>query len=162
MRETSKYIFFWGGVFSQWYRSPFISSTGVRFNSCEQYMMYAKAMLFGDREIAEMILKTNDPKKVKELGRKVKNFNQELWDIKKQEIVFIGNMYKFSQNIDLKTQLLSTKDKEIVEASPYDTIWGIGLSENDERVLDKSKWKGQNLLGIALMRVREELRNARK
>ena len=103
----------------------------------------------------------SNPYKIKALGRLVKNFNQEIWDKHKEDIVFNGNLLKFSQNKKLCKQLLATGDKEIVEASPTDTIWGIGLAETDPDIYDKSKWRGTNLLGKAIMKVRNVLKDTK-
>ena len=119
--------------------------------------MIQKAKLFEDNEILNEIIKAKSPKEYKALGRKVKNFNRKKWDEKKLNIVFKGNMLKFSQNEELKNFLLSTNDKILAEASPYDKIWGIGIGEDDKDAYNIEKWKGENLLGIALMKVREEL-----
>ena len=121
-------------------------------------MMASKAQLFGDEEIRKEILKCNDPKQIKALGRKVRGFDQAVWDKLKYAIVLNGNWLKFSQNRYLREFLLSTGDNVLVEASPYDNIWGIRLSANSPEAWDPFKWRGQNLLGFALMEVRDELR----
>lgn len=157
MRITDKYVFFWGGVFSQWAKSTFKDVNGEQFTSCEQYMMYKKAELFNDKDTAIKILATNDVKKIKQLGREVQNFNNDVWDAEKLKIVISGNVYKFTQNESLKAELLKHKGKTFVEASPQDIIWGIGLHYDDDAVLDPKQWKGQNLLGIALTKVRNVL-----
>ena len=125
-------------------------------------MMYNKALLFDDKDIANEILNNNQPKAIKELGRKVKNFNDELWDKMKYKIVFTGNYYKFSQNTDLRNFLLSTKNKVLVEASPYDKVWGIKMKYDDENIENPFCWKGKNLLGFALMEARDEIKRVYK
>lgn len=157
MKETSTHIYFWGSIYSQWAKTSF-SDGENKFSTAEQYMMYSKAMLFGDRDVAAQILQTNDPKKQKALGRKVKGFNEDTWNKEKLNIVIKGNTLKFSQNESLKKQLLSTGDKVLVEGSPYDKIWGVGLKWDDPKILDESKWQGENLLGEALMAVRIKLK----
>jgi len=157
-----KVIGFWKagkpyGFMSQWYYSDF-TDNGIKFNTCEKYMMYQKAKLFNDNESIKTILKVHAPFKIKKLGRKVRGFVQEDWDNAKEEIIYKANLLKFSQNEKLKTQLIDTKDDILAEASPYDKIYGIGMYPNDVLVQFPSKWKGQNLLGKALMRVRKELR----
>lgn len=124
----------------------------------EQYMMAAKAELFGDREILTQILQCRDPKQIKALGRKVQGFDSALWDKYKYSIVLNGNLCKFSQNQELKDFLLSTGDCVLAEASPYDGIWGIRWSADAPEAEEPLKWRGQNLLGFALMEVRDELR----
>jgi len=109
--------------------------------------MYQKAVLFKDIKKANSILKAETPKEAKNLGRNAENFDEETWDKNKYGIVVKGNTYKFNQNEDLKDFLVSTGHKELVEASPYDTIWGIGLKQDDPRAKYKQQWKGQNLLG---------------
>lgn len=146
---------FWGGPLSQWYPSSFIDDNGVMYNCCEQYMMAKKAELFGDTDTYDKIMKETDPKIQKKLGREVKNFNADEWEKIATDVVFQGNVYKFSQNEKLKLGLSRTKGKELVEASPYDKIWGIGLAESHPDAWDKSKWKGLNLLGKTLDKVRE-------
>lgn len=121
-------------------------------------MMAGKAELFGDQEVREQILVCSDPKQIKALGRKVRSFDQKVWNRFKYSIVLNGNWCKFSQNCDLREFLLSTGDSVLVEASPYDNIWGIRLSASSPEAQDPMKWRGQNLLGFALMEVRDELR----
>ena len=139
---------------SQWYPCQF-EVDGVTYTSAEQYMMAEKAKLFGDEEIRNEILSTDDPRKCKALGRKVKNFDKTVWDKEKRSIVGRGNTRKFLQNSALRDFLLSTDDKVLVEASPRDRIWGIGLGKNNPDALEPSKWRGENLLGFALMSVRD-------
>ena len=155
-RITDKYVFFWGSEFSNWYECKFRYKNLTFFNS-EQAFMWEKAVFFGDMDIAELIMKTPSPNQNKKLGRIVKNFNADVWLSAGYEIMVAVNLAKFSQNLILKDVLLSTEDKIIVEASPYDTIWGIGLYHEDDRVLDEKNWKGMNLLGKALMEVRKKL-----
>lgn len=143
--------------FSQWWIAEFLG--GDRSYCCmEQFMMEQKAELFGDEEIRQQILESQDPKQMKALGRKVRGFDQELWDKAKYSIVLNGNWCKFSQNRDLRDFLLSTGDSVLAEASPYDAIWGIRLSEGSADAQEPLKWRGENLLGFALMEVRDELR----
>jgi ribA/ribD-fused uncharacterized protein len=156
MKITNKYVFFWNGIYSQWYSSR-MTIDGIEYNCCEQYMMHQKALTFGDTIIAEMILESSDPKEQKALGRKVSGFNKDKWDDVCIGIVFKGNLAKFSQNELLKKTLLSTDDKILVEASPYDKIWGIGLAEDHSDIEDPSKWKGLNLLGWSITMVKKEL-----
>lgn len=157
MLITEKYVFFWNGIYSQWHLSPFIVD-GIEYNTAEQYMMHQKALFFGDKEIADMILSTKRPNEQKQLGRRVKDFNLERWSKVCLGIVYKGNLAKFTQNEDLKNELMATGDRIIVEASPYDQIWGIGMGENEEGIEDPINWKGQNLLGWAIMMVRQHLR----
>lgn len=143
--------------FSQWWIEDFDSSENS-YLCMEQYMMAAKARLFGDGEIRKEILKCSDPKQIKGLGRKVKGFDQKVWDRFKYAIVLSGNWCKFSQNRALRKFLLSTGDSVLAEASPYDNIWGIRLPASSSEAQDPMKWRGHNLLGFALMEVRDELR----
>ena len=129
------------------------------FNTAEKFMMMCKALLFGDSNTYSQMEVSTDPKIQKALGRKVKNFNQDVWDHYCKDIVVIGNYLKFSQNSILKQFLLDTHDKKIIEASPIDTIWGIGLKFDDPNILDTDNWKGTNYLGECLMKVREIIRN---
>lgn len=154
------YEFFYGGIFSQFFPCTF-TERGVSYNSAEQYMMAQKALLFNDIKTYDKIMSLSNPHKIKALGRLVKNFDQEMWDKHKEDIVFKGNLLKFSQNKKLCKQLLATGDKEIVEASPTDTIWGIGLAETDPAIYNKDNWKGTNLLGKAIMKVRDVLKDTK-
>lgn len=158
MRRQNGFVLFWGGPFSQWYPQE-IEIDGVKYNCCEQYMMAEKARMFGDTEILEYIMKAKDPRDQKKGGRLVKNFNPQMWDLLSRDVVFRANLAKFSDP-ELKKILLGTANEEIVEASPYDKIWGIGLGENDPRALDKSQWQGTNWLGEVLMKVRETLKGS--
>ena len=120
-------------------------------------MMAEKARIFEDNEILEKIMKSDNPKQIKDLGRKVKNFNEVVWSKVRDNIIKNGNLAKFLQNENLKKFLLQTENVVIVEASPYDKIWGIGISVDDKAINNPLHWKGQNLLGFALMEVRDEL-----
>lgn len=157
-------IFFHGDSFDQykyfsnWYPNVFYSDSGVRYTSVEQYMMSHKALLFDDIEIANEIMKTNDVSKIKNLGRKVRNFNEEIWDRNKENIVYKGLKYKFTQDKTLKDKLLSTGDAELVECAAKDTVWAIGIGLRDKRRFNRDNWRGQNLLGKNLMKVREDIR----
>jgi len=151
------FALFWGSPLSNWHKCKF-EVDGRQFTSSEQYMMYAKAMIFNDIVTAQKILATNDPKKQKALGREVKNFNEGIWDQYKAQIVLEGILEKFTQNVDLQEILLATGDLEIVEASPYDRIWGIGLAADHPDATNPKKWQGQNLLGLILKDVREFLK----
>lgn len=163
----SKFLFFWGHqpnkdgsisktCFSQWWLSAF-KVDKVTYKTAEHWMMAKKAELFQDHETLEKILDADSPAEAKKLGREVKNYDDKVWLANRYEIVKQGNYHKFSQNRELKTFLLNTKDRVIVEASPVDPIWGIGMASDDKDVLNVAKWKGLNLLGFALMEVRDEL-----
>ena len=156
-RITDKYVFFWGSGFSNWFPVQF-EYEGKTFHNSEQAFMWEKAKLFGDEETAEKILNTSDPKTAKELGRQVKNFDGELWQKYSYNIMVAVNHSKYSQNEVLKRTLLSTGDKIIVEASPVDNIWGIGIHWRNNDCLDEANWTGLNLLGKALIDVRKSLR----
>lgn len=164
----SKFLFFWGHqpskdatitktCFSQWWISPFIVD-GITYKTAEHWMMAKKAELFNDNEILEKIIQVNSPAEAKKLGREVRNYDDALWLANRYEIVKQGNFYKFSQNSDLKEFLMNTKERVLVEASPVDAIWGIGMAGDHKDVLNPEKWRGLNLLGFALMEVRDELR----
>lgn len=158
------YVFFWKpepGVvgpasLSQWQPSRFRWSG--TYSCAEQYMMAEKARLFGDDAVAAQIMATDDPTQMKALGRRASGFDKALWDEAKYSIVLAGNYAKFTQNRDLRDYLLSTGDAVLVEASPLDVIWGIGLSESNGKARDPRVWRGRNLLGFALMEVRDEIR----
>lgn len=165
------FLFFWGhqiknseitkSCFSQWYPSEF--QIGIyKYLFMEQYMMAEKARLFGDNEIEKEIMNSINQKEIKALGRKVRNFDESTWNEEKYSIVLNGNYYKFMQNERLRQFLLSTKDAVLVEASPYDKIWGIGMLESSSNINNPLKWQGENLLGFALMEVRKEIRRVCK
>ncbi len=167
--DPVKYLFFWGhtpktpgaidrSCLSQWYPAPF-DVDGVRYPTAEHFMMAGKARLFGDRHTTARILECEHPDEVKKLGREVRGFDQARWEAHRVDIVVQGNEAKFGQDEALRTFLLGTGDRVLVEASPRDTIWGIGLSANDERATDPARWRGLNLLGFALMEVRSRLRD---
>lgn len=158
-RETEDFIFFYGSGYSQWFPCKITDVEGNVFPTSEHFMMYHKAKLFGDTGVMQKVFKTPRPEDVKKLGREVKNFNAQLWDKNKEYIVTLGNYYKFTQNPEYQKLLYLSGNKEIVEASPYDKIWGIGLAVSDDRVLDKFNWQGENLLGECIMTVREIVRN---
>ena len=125
-------------------------------------MMAQKALLFKDYASFLKIMNEYDPRKQKALGRDVKNFNENEWDCEKMSIVVDGNMAKFTQNKTLKESILQTGNKQFVEASPTDRIWGIGLSEYSQDIYDESKWRGQNLLGDAITMVKDKIRENEK
>ena len=164
---SKEIIYFWGHTqyagkvektcLSQWFDCGFEVS-GVHYHTAEQYMMAQKALLFNDREIYDQIMLADNPRDYKALGRKIGNFDGKAWDSRKYDIVVEGNKAKFSQNTDLKEFLLSTGDAILVEASPYDKIWGIGLNAAQAAKGTVQQWKGLNLLGCALMEVRDWLR----
>ncbi len=144
------------GYLSNWYLSSF-TINNITFSSMEQYMMYKKALQFDDTKTAKEILSKKDVAEIKALGRKVSNYDDSTWNGVRQIIVYQGLLAKFSQNKELKEKLKSTDNFTLAECAVKDRIWGIGLSMTDEDRFDKSKWKGQNLLGYALMLVREQL-----
>ncbi len=165
--ENLKFLFFWGhqpnkdggigkSCFSQWWQSEFVIDT-INYKTAEHYMMAEKARLFKDEEILQEILKVDHPHDAKKLGRKVSDFDPSVWNTHKFEIVVKGNEAKFSQNSLLKEFLLNTKERILVEASPRDRIWGIGMGQSNEKVMNPNLWRGQNLLGYALMEVRDML-----
>ncbi|MCD6068605.1 MAG: hypothetical protein K0S33_3431 [Bacteroidetes bacterium] len=165
--KKTEYLFFWGHqpskdgsiiktCMSQWWPAAFRDGM-VEYKTAEHYMMAGKARLFEDELIFEKIIAKESPKDVKDLGRQIKNFDPSIWDQNKYQIVRQGNLLKFSQHEELKNFLLKTGDKILVEASPVDPIWGIGLAEDDIKSQHPDTWRGENLLGFALMEVRDEL-----
>lgn len=146
------------GYLSNWYLADFVWN-GIRFSSMEQYMMYRKAILFGDAETAGQILTTGHAGKIKALGRTVRAYHDTLWNGVRQIIVYEGLLEKFRQNDELKAMLLATKDHILAECAVQDRIWGIGLSMKDERRFNMDQWQGQNLLGFTIMQVREAIRS---
>ncbi|MDO4229537.1 MAG: NADAR family protein [Capnocytophaga sp.] len=166
-KKKLKYVFFWGhtpsrmgvvdkAVFSQWYVAHF-EVDSVIYPTAEHFMMAEKARLFGAKDIEKEILMATSPAKAKDLGRKIVNFDEKIWQQHRFEIVYRGNLAKFSQNTDLQAFLLATNQRILVEASPVDKIWGIGLEQNNPQVENPLLWKGLNLLGFALMKVRDDL-----
>jgi ribA/ribD-fused uncharacterized protein len=144
------------GVFSQWHPTVFVIDE-LRFVTAEQWMMFAKAKLFNDDERAAAILRAEDPAEQKRLGQQIKAFDQERWDRWKITIVYRGNRAKFQQNEGASRQLRSTAPAMLVEANPRDWIWGVGWSFDDPRASDPNEWRGQNLLGRVLTKVRQDL-----
>ncbi|MEI2281572.1 NADAR family protein [Paenibacillus polysaccharolyticus] len=153
-----KFTFFWRteSPFSQWFKADF-TVNGVQYTSAEQYMMHQKALLFGDQQIADKIMKTRSASVQKKLGRQVTGFDQTIWESECQRIVYEGNQAKFTQNEDLLAALLATQGTTLVEASPDDRIWGVGLAEEDPRIRNRKTWRGTNWLGEILTRLREEI-----
>lgn len=158
MREIQGFTLFFGSTdaLSNWHESHF-EYRGISFCCVEQFMMYGKAMLFHDRNTAAKILATPDPRAQKKLGREVSAFDEALWIEKRESIVTVGCREKFRQNPTLAAALIGTGNTVLVEASPFDRIWGVGLAWNDPRILDPQQWLGQNLLGKSLARVRASL-----
>jgi hypothetical protein len=165
-----KYLYFWGqrpprgggvgaGCFSQWWSSAF-EIDGVRFATAEHYMMWRKASMFGDDEMAGRVLAATHPKQAKDFGRLVRGFDSDAWDAARYEIVVTGNIAKFGQHQDLRRFLVGTGTRVLVEASPVDAVWGIGLGADDPFVDQPRRWRGLNLLGFALADVRAALANS--
>lgn len=165
--QRRKYLFFWGhkpsangeitkSCLSQWYECEFVVD-GVKYFTAEQYMMAQKAVLFGDKDTFSEIMAASHPNQFKKLGRKITPFDNDIWNAHKKEIVVCGNVAKFGQNKALKDFLLGTSERIIVEASPYDKIWGIGMSANKDNIEDPHTWNGENILGFALMEARDIL-----
>jgi conserved hypothetical protein, ribA/ribD-fused len=165
--EKLKYLFYWGhrpmkdgsigkSCLSQWWESEF-EVEHKKYKTSEHWMMAKKAELFGDQEILEKIYQARTPGEAKKLGRKVRNFDPEVWEENRYEIVKKGNYHKFSQNESLKNFLLNTKKRILVEASPVDSIWGIGLASDADKIENPNTWRGLNLLGFAQMEVRDML-----
>lgn len=145
------------GYLSNWYLSCF-TIDGMAFSSVEQFMMYRKAICFHDNNIANKILETDDADRIKDLGRHVLGYDENIWNGVRQLVVYEGLLAKFSQNTKLKEQLKATGNAILAECAVKDHIWGIGLSMNDSARYDREKWKGKNLLGYALMMTRDRLR----
>lgn len=163
------YLYFWGhsraagapvgkSCLSQWYPSAF-TLDGIHYATAEHFMMAGKARLFDDAEALERILAARTPNEVKAIGRQIRGFDEARWRESRQAIVFEGNLGKFSQDLELARYLLDTAPRVLVEASPVDLVWRIGLAEGDSNVRTPATWRGLNLLGFALMQVRERLLN---
>lgn len=168
--KRGDFLFFWGhqksksgdltaACFSQWWHSPFVVDN-VRYSTTEHWMMAQKAVLFNDLEIAQQIIAAKSPAEAKALGRQVKQFDEATWNDQRSAIVVSGNLAKFQQHPDLREFLMNTKARVLVEASPVDRIWGIGLAADSERAENPKQWQGLNLLGFALMEVRDLLHTA--
>lgn len=162
VRTTDTHVYFLTGPFSQWHPSEFTAAlepggSELRFSHAEQYMMAGKAVLFGDYDTLVRIMDAAHPRDQKELGRLVRGFNADAWNQHAQEIVYRGNMAKFSQDEDLRDYLLATGDRHLVEGAWYDPVWGVALAWDDDRILDTANWRGTNWLGETLMRVRRDL-----
>ena len=164
MRVTDKHVYFWGEFLSNWYPARFTEAREgktLEFFNSEQYFMYEKAKAFGDEEIAMRILfEGKDPKQAKTLGRKVKGYNDEVWNKMRYKVMLRANLLKYLQNKDIEKLLLNEEfeGKNFCEASPVDQVWGVGLAENDPLIDDESNWRGQNLLGKVLDEVRDILK----
>lgn len=155
---TQKRIYFWGGIFSQWALTKFTDpDTGRTFNCAEQAMMYGKAVTFQDGAAIKAVMDEKNPRNQKYIGRTIVGYDNEIWDEVKFDIVRRNNYLKFTQDQKLKDLLILTDGYELVEASPFDKIWGVGLAENDPKILDKDNWNGENLLGKAIMDARERI-----
>ena len=163
-----KFLFFWGhrpapdgritkSCLSQWFEAPFVVED-VRYPTAEHYMMAAKARLFGDAAAMQRILAAASPGAAKAIGRDVRGFDEGVWELHRSRIVVEASVAKFGQNPGLGRFLLGTGDRVLVEASPLDRVWGIGLAEDDPRAQDPNQWEGLNLLGFALMQARDALR----
>lgn len=155
---TNTHVFFLRGVFSNFTATPDLLFDGNLFQTTEQAFMYAKAQLFHSGKSMTAILAETDPSKAKQLGREVPNFNAKVWDENKFDLMYKVNLCKYSQFPAYKNLLLATKDKKLVEANGKDAVWGIGMYADNKHILDESKWKGENLLGEVLMKVRQTLR----
>jgi ribA/ribD-fused uncharacterized protein len=157
--ERFEYLLFYGreDVFSQWYPAPFVVD-GDEYATAEHWMMAEKARLFGDTEMREQILSTDSPGQATKLGRRVQGFDEDTWGRERFGLVVRGNVAKFGQHEALRQYLLGTGEKVLVEASPTDRIWGIGMSAEHEHARLPAHWRGKNLLGFALMEARRQLR----
>ncbi|MFE6335767.1 NADAR family protein [Streptomyces sp. NPDC057806] len=163
-----KYLHFWGhrprpdgrvgaSCLSQWWPSPF-TVDGVRYATAEHWMMAGKARLFGDPDAERAILAAGHPSEAKNAGRLVRGFDEETWARERFGIVVEGSVHKFASDEALRGFLLGTGRRVLVEASPVDRVWGIGLAATDDAAMDPERWRGPNLLGFALMEARERLR----
>ena len=159
MKVTDKYVFFWGGPFSNF--APIeggIEFDGFRFPTSEHVFMYIKAKMFRDDEIAEQIKNAPDPKTAKNLGRKVREFNEKVWEQRRINAMKTAVQHKFDASPEFRNELLKEKyrNKTFVEASPYDCVWGIGMPMEDPNVNNEHEWRGLNLLGNILTKLRDE------
>ncbi|MFP3992567.1 NADAR family protein [Streptomyces sp. E11-3] len=166
--ERVRFLHFWGhrprrdgqigaGCLSQWWVAPF-TVDGVEYATAEHWMMAAKARLFGDARAERQALSATHPAAAKKAGRQVADFDEAVWERERFAIVVEGSVHKFAAHRELRDFLVGTGDRMLVEASPLDRVWGIGLAKDDERAADPARWRGLNLLGFALMEARERLR----
>ena len=156
-KVTDTHVYFWGDpTLSNWGPAEF-DYKGEHFFNSEQAFMWEKAIFFGDEEVASEILSTKNPKNAKDLGRLVLNYNDNEWAKVRYKKMLEVCLAKFSQNEDQRETLLNTENRILVEGSPYDKVWGVGLHWTDEEILDEKNWRGMNLLGKALMQVRDRL-----
>lgn len=162
MKITDTHVYFWGGTFSNWCPATFSTDAdvGIKFLNTEQAFMWYKADFFGDLEIRNKIEHETDgnPKEAKKLGRLIRGFDAEKWVKASFTVMVDVNRLKYMQNPKMAKELLDTGNRILVEASPYDKIWGVALGEDDPLILDEKNWQGQNLLGKALMEVRQYLK----
>ena len=160
--ETEGYTFFYStrSVFSNWHPVRYTMNDSITFTTSEQGMMWEKAMLFGDSVIAARMLCVSDPKFIKKLGRQVRGYNDEIWARERSGLVYRHLYAKFIQNREMYDQLMGTGQTLLVEASPWDLIWGIGLDEKTAAITPQDRWPGQNLLGKLLTILRENLRSS--
>ena len=156
----NEFVFFYSSShpFSNWYMSTFVHH-GTLYNCSEQYMMNMKARMFHDYDVADMIMQQGHPYKQKFLGRQVRGFSEPTWLAKCKPLMVEGLKSKFMQDTYCLNTLLDTGDKIIVEASPTDKLWGIGLAEDDPKAQDPKQWQGKNWLGLVLMQTRDEIRH---
>ena len=155
--SDEKFTLFWRGPLSQWSRSEF-TVDGLPYHNAEQYMMAEKARLFGDKELERRIMATSSPRVAKACGRQIRDFVNHKWQAEARDIVYKGNMAKFTQNEKIhRTALLETVGTTLVEASPTDIIWGIGISEGKPEAHDRNRWNGRNWLGEVLTKVRDDI-----
>lgn len=154
--SNDEYVAFWGSCFSNFFPTRFYLD-GRYWTTSEKYFMYTKAITFGDKEVAEKILKTDNPKECKNLGRQVKNFNSEEWDSVKEEIMYKAVKAKFEQDGLCNYCIMKFIHQKFIEGSPYDKIWGVGIKYNDKRIFNEKNWKGENLLGKILTKVRDDI-----
>jgi len=167
--DSLKFLYFWGHTkkhdldvgnfcFSQWFESPF-TINGLTYRTTEHWMMAQKALLFNNREIYRKIVNCENPGEAKELGRQVIGFDENIWRENRFDIDRLGNIHKFNQNREMGEYLLKTGNRTLVEASPVDTIWGIGLTKDSSEIDNIYTWRGLNLLGFALMETRDFLKD---
>lgn len=158
MKTTDTHVYFWNGIYSNWYPCKIYDEfSKLNFENTEQAFMWYKANLFKDDEVKKQIELTGNPKLVKQLGRQIKNYDDVIWNEARFGWMLAVNLMKFSQHQYLRQALIETGTRTMVEASPLDKVWGVGLDENNPLILDERNWQGQNLLGKVLMRVRESI-----